>query len=123
MSIDKIHKFLLCTLISVVKFIYSEKATKFCEISTLLLIGKSKMEISQNFATFSEYMTFKVKLILYPRVKNSITQLTILDICCIAFCRLTFREFLTDTQWKKVTPRNLHEMQRRNKQRTMGSNY
>ena len=61
----------------------------------------------------------KIKLILYPRVRNSITQLTIIDICCIAFCRLTFREFLTDTQWKKVTPRNLHEMQRRNKQWNM----
>ena len=36
-----------------VKFIYSEKATKFCEISTLLLSYavpvKSKMEILQNF--------------------------------------------------------------------------
>ena len=41
-------------------FIYSEKATKFCEISTLLLSHvvpvKSKMEISQNFGAFSEYM-------------------------------------------------------------------
>ena len=38
----------------ILKFIYSEKATKFCEISTLLLsvctvIDKSKVEISQNF--------------------------------------------------------------------------
>ena len=45
-----------------VKFIYSEKATKFCEISTLLLTGttqdKSKVEISQNFVAFSEYMNF-----------------------------------------------------------------
>ena len=44
------------------KFIYSEKATKFCEISTLLLSYvvpvRSKVEISQNFAAFSEYMTF-----------------------------------------------------------------
>ena len=34
-----------------VKFIYSEKATKVCKISTLLLsvctVGKSKVEISQ----------------------------------------------------------------------------
>ena len=51
------------------KFIYSEKAKKFCKISTLLLTGttedKSKMEISQNFVAFSEYMNFKnlVKLI------------------------------------------------------------
>ena len=44
------------------KFIYSEKATKFCEISTLLLSYvvpvKSKEEISQNFVAFSEYMNF-----------------------------------------------------------------
>ena len=46
-----------------VKFIYSEKATKFCEISTLLLSYvvpvKSKVEISQNFVAISEYMNFK----------------------------------------------------------------
>ena len=45
------------------KFIYSEKATEFCEISTLLLTTvhrvKSKLEISQNFVAFSEYMNFK----------------------------------------------------------------
>ena len=47
----------------IVKFIYSEKATKFCEISALLLSYvvpvKSKVEISQNFVAFSEYMNFK----------------------------------------------------------------
>ena len=39
-----------------VKFIYSEKATKFCEISTLDLsyVVKSTVEISQNFVAFSE---------------------------------------------------------------------
>ena len=46
-----------------IKFIYSEKATEFCEISTLLLTVctavKSKVEISQNFVAFSEYMNFK----------------------------------------------------------------
>ena len=51
-----------------VKFIYSEKAPKFCEISTLLLsyVGpiKSKVEISQNFVAFSEYMNFKILLFL-----------------------------------------------------------
>ena len=45
----------------IVKFIYSEKATKFCEISTLLLSYvvsvKSEVETSQNFVAFSEYMT------------------------------------------------------------------
>ena len=52
------------TLFSV-KFIYSEKATKFGEISTLLLSYvvpvKSKVEISQNFVAFSEYMNFTLK--------------------------------------------------------------
>ena len=47
---------------SVVKFIYSEKATKFCEIFSLLLtvctVVKSKGKISQNFVAFSEYMNF-----------------------------------------------------------------
>ena len=41
---------------------YSEKATKFCEISTLLLtvctVVKSKVDISQNLLAFSEYMKF-----------------------------------------------------------------
>ena len=48
-----------------VKFIYSEKATKFCKISTLLLSYvvpvKSKVDISQNFVAFSEYMNFKTE--------------------------------------------------------------
>ena len=52
-------------LFLLVNFIYSEKATKFCEISTLLLsyvvAVKSKVEISQNFVAFSEYMNFKSK--------------------------------------------------------------
>ena len=51
----------------VIKFIYSEKATKFCEISTLLLSYvvpvKSKVEISQNFVAFSEYMNFTLKFL------------------------------------------------------------
>ena len=39
---------------------YSEKATNFCEISTVDLYHvamlKSTVEISQNFLAFSEYM-------------------------------------------------------------------
>ena len=45
-----------------IKFMYSEKATKFYEIFTLLLSYvvpvKSKVKISQNFVAFSEYMNF-----------------------------------------------------------------
>ena len=44
------------------KFIYSEKATKFCEISTMDLTvttkDKSMVEISLTFVAFSEYMNF-----------------------------------------------------------------
>ena len=43
---------------------YSEKATKFYEISNLLLTTvytvKSRVDISQNFLAFSEYMNFNV---------------------------------------------------------------
>ena len=57
------------------KFIYSEKAINFFEISTLLLsvctVDKSKVEISQNILAFSEYTifigdTFCVKTPLFP---------------------------------------------------------
>ena len=45
------------------KFIYSDMATKLCEIFTSLLTGttyeKSKIKISQNFVVFSEYTNFK----------------------------------------------------------------
>ena len=47
------------------KFTYSEKATKFFEISTVDLTSttqkKFKMEISQNFVAFSKYMNFNKK--------------------------------------------------------------
>ena len=50
------------SIVNVVKFIYSEKATKFCKIFPLLLTTvhtvKSKGKISQNFVAFSEYMNF-----------------------------------------------------------------
>ena len=49
------------------KFIYSEKATKYCEIFTLLLTGttkdKSKVKILQNFVAFSEYINFTTPLL------------------------------------------------------------
>ena len=50
-----------------IKFIYSGKATKFCEIFTLLLSYvvpvKSKVKILQNFVAFSEYINFKRKIL------------------------------------------------------------
>ena len=50
------------------KVIYSEKATKFYKISTLLLTRvhtvKSKVKLSQNFAAFSEYMIIDMDYII-----------------------------------------------------------
>ena len=50
---------------ALLKLIYSEEAKIFCEIFTLLLsyevAVKSKVEISQNFVDFSEYMNFICK--------------------------------------------------------------
>ena len=68
-----------------VKFIYSEKATKFYEIFTLLLSHvvpvKSKVKIFQNFVAFSEYVNFVVQaknmvsfLIISIRIKKDIDQ-------------------------------------------------
>ena len=54
--------FMLFQLPFFLKFIYSENATKFCKISTLLLSYvvpvKSRVEILQNFVAFSKYMNF-----------------------------------------------------------------
>ena len=61
-----------------IKFIYPEKATKSCEISTLLLSYvvqvKSKVEISQNFLPFSEYMNFTI--VVNCRYQKDISKLT-----------------------------------------------
>ena len=48
------------SLLLLLKFIYSEKATKFCEIFPLPLpectVVERKGKVSQSFVTFSEYM-------------------------------------------------------------------
>ena len=57
---DLMWNYVVCR--SGLKFVYSEKATKFFEIFPLLLstvhTDKSKAEISQNFVAFSEYTNF-----------------------------------------------------------------
>ena len=56
-----------------IKFIYSEKATKFCEIPTVdlsyVVTVKSTVAISQKFLAFSEYMNFIIPIRL--RVLNT----------------------------------------------------
>ena len=58
-SISKYTDFALI-LHGLLKFMYSEKATKLCEIFTLLLSYvvpvKNKVKISQNYVAFSEYI-------------------------------------------------------------------
>ena len=70
-----------------VKFIYSEKATKFCEIPTLNLTAvhtvKSKVEISQNFVVFSEYMNFIHKC--NRNVPEIITKKILMLLCPLTF--------------------------------------
>ena len=56
---------------SLLKFIYSEKATNFCKISTVnlsyVVMVKFKMEISQNFVAFSECINFN-RMICFPLI-------------------------------------------------------
>ena len=51
------------SIITFLKFVYSEKTTKFWKISNLLLsvctVDKSKVKILKNFVAFSEYINFK----------------------------------------------------------------
>ena len=53
----------------IVKFIYSEKATKFCKISTIdlsyVVTVKSMVEISQNFVAFSKYIWTLERMIYF----------------------------------------------------------
>ena len=63
---------------NLLKFIYSEKATKFCEISTSYVLPvKSKVEISQNFVAFSEYINFTYPTTIMARILINI-QLKVL---------------------------------------------
>ena len=64
-----------------IKFIYSEKTTKFCKISTLLLsvctVDKNKEEISQNILAFSEYTNFNVEYRVNAKVWGSPSLLSL----------------------------------------------
>ena len=57
------------------KFIYSEKATKFCEISTVdlsyVVPVKSTLEILHNFVPFSECMNFTLLSKMNPHYFSS----------------------------------------------------
>ena len=58
----KLGSFLQNEVVLKLKFVYFEKATKFCKISivdlTITTLDKSTLEISQKLVTFSEYINF-----------------------------------------------------------------
>ena len=67
---------LIMVRVQYIKFIYSEKSTKFCEISTVdlsyVVPVKSMAEISQNFVAFSEYFRdFNFQGVLRPYLQRS----------------------------------------------------
>ena len=67
-------------ILLLLKFIYSEKATKFCKTFTLLLTGttldKSKVEISPNFVAFSEY----IYEVYFPKGVLKLTDLYVVPV-------------------------------------------
>ena len=82
-------------LFGMVKFIYSEKATRSCEIFTLLLSYvvpvKIKVTLSQNCVAFSEYMNFKegnnsLRIELIPYGQSKIVPKFLLQ---TMFCRIS----------------------------------
>ena len=74
-----------------IKFIYSEKATKFCEISTVdlsyVVPVKSTVEISQTFVAFSEYMNFKVPSEIKPPLVDLSSHCALPRVHCVYLCK------------------------------------
>ena len=83
-NLMKLLKCTVCCQMNILKFIYSEKATKFCEILHLLLTTvhtvKSKGKILQNFVAFSEYMNFRKLSQLTKSLFHSIHFLMLADL-------------------------------------------
>jgi hypothetical protein len=72
-------------------FIYSEKATIFCEISTIVML-KSKVEVSQNFVATQSYET--------TNNSDDFTDfLTTQPLFCIVL-KFKFQGNLTSSTWK-----------------------
>ena len=72
---------------SSVKFIYSEKAAKFCEIFPLLLTTvhtvKSRVKISQNFVALRIYELYK--LLVTRGLDNNVFYITLFTRCTHCF--------------------------------------
>ena len=74
----------------VVRFIYSEKATKFSEIFTLPLSYvvpvKSNVKMSQNFVASSEYMNFKSQIVYLFHVAVGVHVVPVAGVDGVAGC-------------------------------------
>ena len=85
------------------KFIYSEKAVKFCEIFFLLLTTvhrvKSMVKIFQNFVAFSEYVNFMQ--LRHRRVK-SFSILPATFILCMQYLCLCTNASSFKRRWKEA---------------------
>ena len=81
----------LSYLFRILKLIYSEKATNFGKVSTVdlsyLVMVKSRIEISQNFLAFSEYMNFTyifpASALVLNEHGNTISNLVLMNIRCL----------------------------------------
>ena len=75
---------------TLLKFIYSEKTTQLCEISTLDLSNivtiKSTVEILQNFTTFSEYITLTRQKMLHQLAHLALEDYCIKNASLMARC-------------------------------------
>ena len=86
------------------KFIYSEKTTKFCKIfpllSTVCTVVKSKEKISQNFVAFSEYMNFNNRL-TFIALSHPECEISHVDIIILRFLEVRSWSYLKNEKiWK-----------------------
>ena len=95
-----------------VKFIYSEKPSKFFEISTLDLTGttedKSTVEILQNFVAFSECMNFNDFLVIRDSSPHDLYKITLTVVGKFVLRSSSTRAYTVHTVWCVLFSSALH---------------
>ena len=86
------------------KFIYSEKATKFAKISILLLTDTTFL---QNFVAFSEYMNFNMDLLWLFKYWFKCLQCTILKVQLTPFVFKTVLNGKWHLAFENISLKNL----------------
>jgi hypothetical protein len=76
----------------ILKFIHSEKATNFCEISTVdlsyVVMVKSTVEISQNFVAYSEYKNFNIPAPVWNDLRHMHFQIGLTQAIALPYLRI-----------------------------------